>query len=123
MAGLTYKELRREVRALAKEIRDATNAHHTTARRQNAEARDTRHVADQITMLRVDQATVAETREVARIMTGLSDAALAYATACEETARAATAAEEQAVTDHGGIQDAVDRSPVPMANAAWYRQE
>lgn len=123
MAGLTYKELRREVRALAKDIQQATDRHQATARRQNAEARDTRHVADQITMLRVDQATVAETREVARIMKGLSDAALAYATACEETGRAAKAAEEQAVTDHGGIQEAVDRSPVPMANASWYRQE
>lgn len=123
MAGLTYKQLLREVRNLTREIRGATDAHAKTARHQTAEARDTGHIADQITMLRVDTATVNETREVARIMNGLSDVALSYATACEEAGRSAAAAEQQAVADHGGIQEAVDRAPVPMANSTFYRQE
>lgn len=123
MAKLTYKELVRETRRLASDIRQATDTHAKTARQQTAEARDTQHIADQITMLRVDPATVAETREVARIMKGISDTALTYATACDQAGRTAAAAEQQAVTDHGGIQEAVDRSPVPMANARFYGQE
>lgn len=122
-ASLTYRQLLKQTRALAREIRAATSAHKKTAQMQAAEAKDTGRVAEQIAALKVDAATVAETREAAKIMQGISAVALSYANAADETARAAAAAEAQAVTDHGGIQEAVDRSPVPMAKSAWYRQE
>lgn len=122
-ATLTYRELLRETRALAKEIRGATEDHKKLAKTLADEAKDTSRVAEQIAALNVDTATVAETREVARIMQGLSTATLAYASAADEASRAATAAERQTITDHGGIQQAVDSSPVRMANASWYNQE
>jgi hypothetical protein len=122
-ASLTYRQLRRETRALAREIRRTTNAHKKTAGTQAAEAKDVGRVADQIAGLKVDQATVGETREVSKIMQGISKVALSYANAADEAARAAAAAEKQAVTDHGGIQEAHDRAPVPMAKSSWYRQE
>lgn len=122
-ATLTFRELLKETRALAKEIRQATGAHKTLAKTLTDEAKDTGRVAEQIVALNVDQATIAETRELASIMQGLSTATLAYATAADEASRAAAAAERQAVTDHGGIQQAADRSPVRMANASWYTQE
>lgn len=120
---LTYRALLRETRALAKDVRRATEKHKQMAAEMNVEAKDTGRVAEQIAALQVDAATVAETREVARIMQGLSTAALAYASAADEASRAATAAERQAVTTHGGIQEARDRSPVEMAKRTWYRQE
>jgi hypothetical protein len=120
---LTYRQLVKAVRDLAREVRRDTEAHRKLANKQQEEAKDTGRIAEQIAALKVDPATVAETREVARVMQGLSTHALAYATAADETSRAAKAAENEAVTTHGGIQEAVDRSPVPMANAAFYTQE
>jgi hypothetical protein len=121
--ALTYRELLRETRTLARDVRRATEQHKKMATAMDAHAKDTGRVAEQISALHVDTATVAETREVARIMQGLSTAAIAYANAADEASRAAAAAEREAVTTHGGIQEAADRSPVPMADRTWYRQE
>jgi Asp-tRNA(Asn)/Glu-tRNA(Gln) amidotransferase B subunit len=120
---LTYRELRKKVRALAKEVRQATEAHKKLAKMLGDEAKDTGRIAEQIAALKVDSATVAETREVSRIMQGLSTTALAYSTAADEASRDAIAADQEAVRLHDGIQQAVDKSPVPMAKASWYTQE
>jgi acyl-CoA synthetase (NDP forming) len=123
MASLTYRQLLREARALARDVRRATERHKKMAAAMAGQARDTGRVAEQIAGLKVDSATVAETREVSRIMLGLSTAALAYANAADEASRAAVAAEKATIATHGGIQQAHDRSPVPMADRDWYRQE
>lgn len=122
-SGLTYRELRREVAALGKEIRHNSRAHQKTAQIMADEAKDTGRIAEQIASLQVDPATTVETREVARIMQGISDATVTYAAAALEAGKAADAVQQQAVNDHGGIQDAVDSAPVPMAMAVWYTQE
>jgi hypothetical protein len=121
--ALTYRELLRETRALAKGVRHATETHKKLAAAMDEQAKDTGRVAEQIAAMKVDTATVAETREVARIMQGLSTSALAYASAADEASRAATAAERQTVSDHSGIKEAADRSPVTMADRSWYTQE
>ncbi|GAA2774398.1 hypothetical protein [Kitasatospora cinereorecta] len=123
MPALTYRSLLRQTRALAKAIRGATEKHKKMAKAMEDEAKDTGRIAEQIGALKVDAATVAETREVSRIMQGLSTAALAYATSAEEASRAATAAEREAMRLHDGIQEAHDRNPVEMAAAVWYSQE
>ncbi|MFB8169354.1 hypothetical protein ACFC60_15550 [Kitasatospora purpeofusca] len=122
-AGLTYRELVREVRALAREMRRDTAAFHALAESQREQAVDTRRIAEQITALNVDSATIAETSEVAKIMQGLSDAALAYESAATEAGRSAADADAQANADHDGIQQACDSAPVPMADRTWYTQE
>ncbi|MEV0187200.1 hypothetical protein AB0I39_01525 [Kitasatospora purpeofusca] len=122
-AGLTYRELVREVRRLAREMRRDTAAFHALAAAQREQAVDTRRIAEQIAALHVDSATVAETSEVAKIMQGLSDAALAYEGAATEAGRSAADADAQAATDHDGIQQARDSAPVPMADRTWYTQE
>jgi hypothetical protein len=121
--ALTYRELLRQTRAMARDVRRATERHKKMATAMDRESKDTGRVAEQIAALKVDTATVAETREVARIMQGLSTSALAYANAADEVSRAAAAAERQTVTTHGGIKEAADRSPAPMADRTWYRQE
>jgi membrane protease subunit (stomatin/prohibitin family) len=120
---LTYRQLLRATRSMARDVRRATETHKKMAAAMEAEARDTGRIAEQIAALKVDTATVSETREVARIMRGLSTTALAYANAADEASIAAKAAEQQTITDHSGIQEAADRSPVPMADRTWYRQE
>ncbi|MHA6764713.1 hypothetical protein [Streptacidiphilus sp. PAMC 29251] len=120
---LTYRELLGETRELARAVRKEARANGELAALMIHQAETTGRTAEQIATLHVDSATVAETNEVARIMIGLSVAALAYANATDEAARAAVAAEQQNVTDHGGIQEARDRSPVEMADRDWYRQE
>lgn len=120
---LTYQELLRETRTLARGVRKATETHKKMAGALHDGAQETGRIAEQIAALHVDNATVAETREVGRIMDGMSTAAIAYANAADEAARAAVAAEQQTITDHGGIKEAADRSPVDMADRDWYRQE
>lgn len=121
--GLTYRELLRQVVKLTAEVWRDTAAFQAVAATQEAEAKDTGRIAEQIAALKVDTATVAETREVSRIMQGLSNAAIASANATEETARHAAAANQQARSDHDGIQQAADSAPVPMADRQWYTQE
>jgi len=121
--AITYRELLREARALASDVRRATAAHKKIATAMNDHAKDTGRVAEQISTLHVDTATVAETREVARIMQGLSTAAIAYANAADEASRVAAAAERETVATHGGIKEAADRSPAPMAARGWYTQD
>ncbi|MFF2044029.1 hypothetical protein ACFVVX_26780 [Kitasatospora sp. NPDC058170] len=122
-AGLTYRELVREVGRLTGEVRRDTAAFRALAQAQKEQAADTRRISEQIAALHVDEATVAETSEVSKIMQGLSDAALAYESAAEEAGRAAADAGAQAATDHDGIQQAADSAPVPMADRTWYTQE
>ncbi|MFI8079841.1 hypothetical protein ACIF6L_03430 [Kitasatospora sp. NPDC086009] len=121
--GLTYRELVRQVRELTHEVRRDTAAFKALATAQAAEAQDTGRIAEQITYMHVDPATVAETREVSRIMRGLSEAAIAYESAAEETGRTAAATAAQAKDTHDGIQQAADSSTVPMADRGWYTQE
>lgn len=121
--ALIYSELLHETRALARDVRRATAAHRKLATAMDEHAKDTGRVAEQIAALKVDAATVAETREVARIMQGMSTAAIAYADAADEASRTAAAAEQQTIATHGGIKEARDRSPVEMADRGWYGQE
>lgn len=121
--GLTYRELIREARGLANAVRHASQTHKKLAGAMDEGAKDTGRIAEQIAALHVDTATVAETNQVGQIMRGMSTAAIAYANAADEATRAAVAAEQQTITDHGGIKQAADKSPVPMADRRWYTKE
>ncbi|MFD4577628.1 hypothetical protein ACFWNK_35370 [Streptomyces sp. NPDC058417] len=72
--------------------------------------------------LAVDDATTSEFADAALTMTGVQDAAGAYTSAADSAAAAASDAKTTTETDHGGIADAVDSSPVDMAEAAFYTQ-
>jgi hypothetical protein len=126
MADLTYKQLQQAVTELGKNVARASEAIRVKAKQIDEEATDTARVAEMIGAMSVDNATVAETRELAKITAGLSQAAIAYATAGDNTTKAAQAAHDQARTTHGGIQEAVSRSNVAGihdVNREWLRQE
>lgn len=126
MADLTYKQLQKAVSTVRSDVAKAADAIRSRAQKIDEEAQDTARVAEMIGGLKVDNGTVSETHEVARIMRGLSEAAIAYASAADTTAKTATAAHEQARTTHSGIQEAVSRSNVTgihNVNREWLRQD
>lgn len=125
MADLTLNQLKKAVAGVANRTTRRGEALRTLARLTDEEARDTARIADGIGTMNVDVDTVSETQELARIMAGLSAAALAYATATDTTTRHARAAHDQAQASHGGIQEAVQRATVDVRNLnrEWLRQE
>lgn len=127
MPELTYAQLQKAVTTLAKDIARGAEAIGRHAQAIDEEARDTARVGDLIGAMKVDTATVAETHELSKIMAGLSEAALAYAAAGDDTARAAQAAHDQNRHSHGGINEAASRSPVGReiydVDRGWLSQE
>jgi hypothetical protein len=125
MPDLTYKQLQAAVTGLTKDVTRATQAIHAKADQISDEAQDTSRVAEMISRMGVDPATTSETQDLSRLMRGVSDAAISYASAGDTTARAAGAAHDQAKATHGGIQEAVSRSSVDVqgVNREWFRQQ
>ncbi|KPC96588.1 hypothetical protein ADL27_02800 [Streptomyces sp. NRRL F-6602] len=127
MPDLTYTQLAKATAALAKDITRSSEAIHGHAKNIADEAQDTSRVAESIAALRVDGATVAETRDLSRLMDGVSTAAIAYASAGDTTARAAQAAHDQNKASHAGIGEAMSRSTVGReiydVDPAWLTQE
>jgi hypothetical protein len=125
-AELTYKQLQKAVAELGKTITRDGEAIRGHAKTIDDEAKGTSRIAEQIGALRVDSSTVAETRELSKVMGGVSEAAIAYASAGDNTARAAHAAQEQNRSSHDGINEAVSRSNVSGihdVDREWLRQE
>lgn len=127
MPDLTYAQLAKATTTLARDITRSAETIRLHAKDIDDEAKDTARVAESIAALKVDSATVAETREVARIMAGLSEAVLAYATAGDDTARTAQAAHDQNKTSHAAIGEAAARSPIGRevydVDNNWFTQE
>ena len=126
MTDMTYKQLQQDTAALTREILHAAAAIQNRAQQMADEANDTGRLAETISALKVDSSTVAETRELAAITAGLSQAAIAYATAGDTTAKAAQAVADQAKDSHDGINEAVNRSGVQGihdVNRSWFTQE
>ncbi|MFG2532725.1 hypothetical protein [Streptomyces sp. NPDC048516] len=125
MADITYKQLKAAVEGLAKEVSRASDAIRGRAQQIDEEAKDTARIAEMIAGMGVDTATVGETRDLSRLMNGVSEAAIAYASAGDNTAKSAAAAAIQANTTHGGIQEAFSRAAFDMSHLDrnWLRQD
>lgn len=125
MADLTNKSLQRAVKALEKKITRNAEALASEAAKIDDDAKDTYRVAEQIAAKNVDRDTVSETQEFGKITAGLSEAVLTYAASGQDTARAATAAGDQARASHDGIDEALSRSTVTGiydVDAGWFEQ-
>lgn len=125
MPELTHTQLKRAVLAMAKTVSRDAEAIRTLAKEIDDEARDTARVGDIIGAIRVDTATVGETRELSKIMAGLSEASIQYATGASTASSRAQAVHDEAQRTHDGIQEAFRRSPVDLrdVNREWFRQE
>lgn len=125
MADLTYRQLKAAVETLAKETTRDAEAILCSVQMIEADAKDTARVAEMIAALGVDPATVAETHDLARVMTGFSEVSVAYVFAGDNTAKSASAAATQAQTTHSGIQEAYSRATVNLSSLyrEWLTQE
>ncbi|QGZ53351.1 hypothetical protein GPZ77_34540 (plasmid) [Streptomyces sp. QHH-9511] len=126
MADLTYRQLRTAVAELEQSVTRSADAIRAKAQWIDEEAQDTSQVAEMIATKSVDRNTVGETHALARIMRGLSDAVIAYASAGDTTAKAAQAVGDQARLTHDGINEQVSRSSVDRIHDVhrdWFEQE
>ncbi|MFE9222997.1 hypothetical protein ACFYN3_43015, partial [Streptomyces lavendulae] len=89
-------------------------------------ADDTASDADALGAKSVDRDSLSECQELAKIIRGVSDNAINYASRTADTARAAKAAADQARTTHARFQEAFDRSSVTgleKVSRDWFEQE
>lgn len=126
MRELTNKQLQAWVKAFAKQVaRDGEQINQVGATMSEA-ANATRSDADSIGAKKVDPDTVSETGELAKIMDGLSEAALSYCATATDTSRAADHVHFIARTTHDGIDEAVNRSSarnIHDVDRGWFEQQ
>lgn len=126
MSDSTYAQLLADVTALSQQVVRDADTLRAWGQHIDTEAKETSRIAEQIGARRIDADTVAETRELSKQLAGLSEDAVAYASAGDNTAAAARAAYDQAKASHGGISEAVRRSPVTGiddVDPTWLAQE
>ena len=125
-SDLTHARLKRAVATFAKCAAQDAEAIRVLAKTLDDEAQDTARIAEGIAALRVDTATVAETHELSKIMAGVSEATIAYASGANTASKLAQAAHDTAARTHDGIEEAFARSSatgVYDLNRSWLSQE
>lgn len=123
MAETTYRALRAEVQKVANSVAKDGETIRGIGQRADQNAGHVAYVADQLAGLEVDTNTTGEAKDVARIMRGVSTAAIAAASAADNVRGAARAADAQAQKSHEGIDEQVNAMGVPMAKAVFYTEE
>lgn len=125
-ADLTYKALVRAVQDKEKKMSRNAESVKRAADHITEHADDTARDADALGAKSVDRDSIAECQELARIIRGVSDKAIAYAAKGTDTAKTAKAAGDQARTTHGAFQEAFDRSTITgieQVSRDWLEQE
>lgn len=123
---LTYKALVRAVEAKEKALARNAESVKKAADTIKEHADDTAADADALGAKSVDRDSISECQELSKIIRGVSDGAITYASKTTDTAKAAKAAGDQARTTHGGFQEAFDRSAVTgleQVSRDWLEQE
>lgn len=112
MSELTYKALKAKTTALEKKV--TRNAEETQAAVKvlEEEAKETARESEQMAGKSVDRDSVAESTELAKVLTGVSDGFAVYVAKAQDTAKQAKAAGDEATASHGGFQEQFDRSTV-----------
>lgn len=125
-SDLTHGHLKRIVATFAKVAAQDAEAIRVLAKTIDDEAKDTARIADGIAALHVDTDTVAETHELAKILAGVSEATITYASGADIASKLAHAAHGTASRTHDGIDEAFARSTatdVYDLNRSWLSQE
>lgn len=123
---LTYTQLLTKVNKLAEQATRDSQGISKIGNSIAEEAHGTARVAQMIGSLNVDPSTVAETQELASYMDALAESAHQQCTLAEGTARRASGAADTARTLHGGINEAISRSPasnIHDVNRQWLTRE
>lgn len=119
----TYAALRTKLAWLTHQVHVHADTVTQLASDVDETAEQMQDASETMKALAVDAETTAEFADAALVMTGAKDAAGAYTSAAGSAAAAADDAKTTTESDHGGIADAVDTSPVEMAEAAFYAQQ
>ncbi|MFC8270393.1 hypothetical protein ACFUIZ_32435 [Streptomyces cinereoruber] len=117
-----YAALRTKLAWLTHKVHAHAQTVTTLAADVNDAAEQMLDASETMKALAVDDQTTSEFADAALTMTGVKDAAGAYTSAADSASAAADDAKTTTETDHGGIADAVDSSPVEMAEAGFYAQ-
>jgi uncharacterized protein CbrC (UPF0167 family) len=127
MPELTYGQLQKMVTDLAKEVTRDAEAIRAHAARISEEGEDTARIAEAIGAMRVDPATIGETRDLATLMGAVAKDARDYDWHAETTSRLANAAHSQNRDSHYEFGQAAGRSTVGRdvydIEREWFRQE
>lgn len=126
MAEITREQFLRAVTDFSSEVMADAEALRGWSQFIDGESRDTAHVADMISAKHVDKDTVGETQELAKIMLGVSEQAIQYASAGDTTTRLARASHDEAVNSHQAISEQVNASPavgIHDVDNDWLTQE
>lgn len=124
-SDLTYKALRAKVAKLERKVSRNADEIQEAAKVIDAEATEALRESDQLAAKSVDKDSVADSKELSKVIKGLSDGILTYAAKGQDTAKQAGAANDQAKSTHGGFQEAFDRSQVDgLENVSrdWFEQ-
>ncbi|MGW6569643.1 hypothetical protein [Streptomyces sp. NPDC054975] len=119
----TYAALRTKLAWLTHEVHTHAETVTQLTTTVDETAEQMQDASETMKALAVDAATTAEFADAALVMSGAREAAGAYTAAADSAAAAADDAKSTVESDHGGIADAVDTSPVDMAEAAFYTQQ
>ncbi|MFJ2875460.1 MULTISPECIES: hypothetical protein [unclassified Streptomyces] len=126
MAELTYRVLVRKVQDKEKAMARNAEGVKKAAEHIKELADDTASDADALGAKSVDRDSLAECQELSKIIRGVSEAAITYASKTSDTAKAAKAVGDQARTTHAGFQEAFTRSDVSdleKVSRDWFEQE
>ncbi|MDX3532428.1 hypothetical protein P1P75_40075 [Streptomyces sp. ID05-39B] len=126
MPDSTYTQLLHAVTSLSRQVVRDADALRAWGQHIDTEAKETARISDQIGARRIDPDTVAETRQLSTLLSGLSQDAIAYASAGDNTAAAARAAHDQAKASHSGISEAVRASTatnIHDVDPTWLAQD
>lgn len=123
---ITYEQLLAKVKDLAERATVDSQAIAEIGQTIGDDARDTSRVAQMIGALNVDPSTISETQELATTTDSLAEAAHQQCAVADGTARRARAAADTARTHHGGIKEAINRSPasnIHDVKRSWLTRE
>jgi methionine-rich copper-binding protein CopC len=118
----TYAALRVKLAWLTHQVHAHAETVTTLVKDIDDTAEQMQDASETMKALAVDDATTAEFADAALTMTSVKETAGAYSSAADSASAAAGDAKTTVESDHGGIADAVDSSPVEMAEAAFYAQ-
>ncbi|KOG44767.1 hypothetical protein ADK75_34425 [Streptomyces virginiae] len=121
--AVTYAALRAKLAWLTHKVHVHGDTVTTLAATVDETAEQMQDASETMKALAVDNATTAEFADAALVMLGARTAAGEYTSAADSAAAAADDAKTTTENDHGGIADAVDTSPVDMAEGVFYTQQ
>ena len=123
--SLTFTGLKTAINKLDAETQAVSVVLEERAKMLREIGEDTASVAEMIAEMGIDTTTVEECRSVAQECGALTQGATGFLNALADVRTASGAMRDSANSEDGGIQEAVDSSPVDATeiNREWFRTE